>query len=310
MSKKDFYTTGDVAQLLSISRATVSRKFDAGLLDGKKNPITGERLISRNSLLAFMRKYKLDHSRLETASVKQIMLGTQDDYLRAFITDFVEKDEHFSLRVVDSGYDLLVQCSTSPPDLLLVDVAMSNFCCTDAVQSFKKLSGQKPFPILCFLPTQDPEKVMSIDADDFIYKDTLSPDGLIDKVMHLLGIGRSDAGRVFDHKRNWPRIPVNVPVHLVIFSQDKPAMRQIGTARMENVSVGGAYLTKIRIDGGSIPSDPFRFRFTVDTPPLKNMQAECQVVRLRVNGALTAGVQFLNLTDQNRERITRLMSRT
>lgn len=309
MGKKEFYTTGDAAQLLSISRATVSRKFDAGILQGKKNPITGERLISYDSLLAFMREYKLDQSGIETAGVKQLVLGTQDAGLKEFVQNYIGRDQQFSLRAVESGYDLLVQCSKSPPDLLIVDDELPNLNSEEAVQSFKKLSGNKT-RILCILSKQDPEKVMAIDADEFLYKDTMTPDGFLRKLMNLLGVERSDSGRVYDHKRHWPRIPVNVPVHLVVYSQEKKSVRQIGTARVENISVGGAYLTKIHLDGGGFPSEPFRFRFTVDSSPLKSLQAECKVVRLRANGSLTAGVQFLHLSDQNRERIIQLMNRT
>ena len=56
MTLKKYITTGEVAKLLKISRSTVSRKFDDGDLQGKKNPITGERLISQTSLMEFMQK--------------------------------------------------------------------------------------------------------------------------------------------------------------------------------------------------------------------------------------------------------------
>jgi len=59
MTLKNYITTGEVAKLLNISRSTVSRKFDSGGLQGKKNPITGERLISPKSLVVFMEKFNL-----------------------------------------------------------------------------------------------------------------------------------------------------------------------------------------------------------------------------------------------------------
>jgi excisionase family DNA binding protein len=59
MISKEFYTTGEAAELLNISRSTVSRKFDRSMIVGEKNPITGERRISRESLLALAKRYNL-----------------------------------------------------------------------------------------------------------------------------------------------------------------------------------------------------------------------------------------------------------
>ena len=59
MVTKKYFTTGEVAKLLDISRSTVMRKFDKGIFRGKKNPITGERMVARESLDAFMKQYNL-----------------------------------------------------------------------------------------------------------------------------------------------------------------------------------------------------------------------------------------------------------
>ena len=63
MTLKQYYTTGEAAELLQISRSTISRKFDRGAFFGKKNPITGERMISRESISAFMNQYDLSTDR-------------------------------------------------------------------------------------------------------------------------------------------------------------------------------------------------------------------------------------------------------
>ena len=77
MTLKNYITTGEVAKLLNISRSTVTRKFDTGDLQGKKNPITGERLISRKSLMAFLQKYNLPLDIL-TLQKKRVLLGVSD----------------------------------------------------------------------------------------------------------------------------------------------------------------------------------------------------------------------------------------
>lgn len=59
--KRRLLTTGEAVKKLKgvISRSTVSRYLDRGILRGKKNPVTGERHISLVSLRSFMKKYDL-----------------------------------------------------------------------------------------------------------------------------------------------------------------------------------------------------------------------------------------------------------
>ena len=61
---------------------------------------------------------------------------------------------------------------------------------------------------------------------------------------------------------------------------------------MENISLGGAYLSEIQLEGGVIPCEPFRLLMNSDQEPLKDWRAHGKVVRLQSNGVLTAGVQF------------------
>ncbi|MFH1332442.1 MAG: hypothetical protein ABIH63_04135 [archaeon] len=44
------FSTGEAAVMLEISRSTVSRMFDKGVLYGVKNPLTHERMVSFNSI--------------------------------------------------------------------------------------------------------------------------------------------------------------------------------------------------------------------------------------------------------------------
>mgnify|MGYP006312487095 CR=1 FL=1 len=86
MEKKEYYSTGDASRILNISRATVSRKFDSGELNGRKNPITGERLISRESIISFMKKYNLPVPTFESESLNYpIILCSKNDHLKSII---------------------------------------------------------------------------------------------------------------------------------------------------------------------------------------------------------------------------------
>ena len=62
--RKRGLTTGDVVKMLDglITRSTVTRYFDNGILTGWKNPITGRRLIDPESVKALAKKSGIELS--------------------------------------------------------------------------------------------------------------------------------------------------------------------------------------------------------------------------------------------------------
>src|SRR5512137_1799699 len=103
MTSKEFLTTGEAAKLVSISRSTISRNFDKGVFQGKKNPITGERMISRESLANFMKQFNLPVGSLALEK-KRILVGTSDDQLFSQLQRILSEDGRVQLeRVVFGG---------------------------------------------------------------------------------------------------------------------------------------------------------------------------------------------------------------
>jgi excisionase family DNA binding protein len=170
--KKNFLTTGEAARLLGISRATVSRKYDRGILSGYKNPLTGERLISRGSAL-----------------------------------------------------ELLNAAAAASPH------------------------GAEPTP--------------------------------------------------FQHVRQWRRSTVGVPVEIEVCPVNSPDCRMPGRAVLENISPGGAYLSRLDLNGGYLPAGPFHVVFKVAQPPLQDWKAEGRVVRLDSRDWLSAAIEFESLSDED-----------
>lgn len=192
MEKKDFYTTGDVSQIVNISRATVSRKFDEGIFYGKKNPITGERLISHESLAAFMSQYGLSLEKMKDAgprrprprsssraaaaapeSHKAILIGSTDTRIRDAVMATFSGEQRISVESATSGYDALIMASKHTPDLFILDEELPGISCGDAVRSLRKIDDDDNMKILCILSAFDPEKVVQIGADDYLSKDAL-----------------------------------------------------------------------------------------------------------------------------------------
>jgi len=307
MVSKEFFSTGDASSFLKISRATVSRKFDAGVLEGKKNPITGERLISHESLISFMKKYNLPLDALEAVSSKYlVLLCSQDKHFKSLINQSFPPEGIIRIFETVSIYDAIIICTKNPPELFIID---DEFPCSEIVKSLKQHEELKNMKILCCLKTYNRDRLTDINADDYFAKDTMDITSLVNKVNTILNITKETqpVDARFDHNRQWPRINVNIPANLQIYLVKTPQSRERGNSRIENISLGGAYLNNIHLERGKIPFENFRILLEIDQPPLNDWKAECKVVRLQINGSFNAGVKFVDLSESNRNQIAELV---
>jgi len=75
-------TTGQVAGLLRVTTNTVSKWFDAGLMDGFKHPGSSTRRISKNEFIKFVEKHDIPLLRLQ----KEAVLTTAQCARLCFVT--------------------------------------------------------------------------------------------------------------------------------------------------------------------------------------------------------------------------------
>lgn len=303
MTTKKLLTTGEVAQLLNISRSTVSRKFDKGVFFGHKNPITGERLIGRESLTSFVEQYNLTLNSLAVEK-KKILIGASDDQLYSLLQNMLSEGTNVQLDRVGFGCDVLIRCSKDHPDLLIIDEDLPDIPSAEVIKSLRRLDENKGLKILCFSKTPNAQQCLDWGADESLARDALE-DELLKRVQFLLNLPEEPTveAQAYEHQRRWPRKAIHVPAKIGVYRLRKPYARDPGKAVLENISYGGSFLSDIQLDKGMIPSEPFRFLLEVDQPPLMNWRAHCKVVRLQSNGTLTAGVQFMRLSKANRKMI-------
>jgi DNA-binding NarL/FixJ family response regulator len=305
MVTKDFYTTGEVAQIVNISQATVSRKFDSGHFSGKKNPVTGERLISRESLRSFMNQYNLPLKELDDSSKKLILLCSPDDSYRKILFQHFTNDDRVKILTRSSGYEALVLCLTNSTNLFIIDEKTENFSSRAALEALK-LAKNNSMKIL-FLTDSNSEEFAGITKKhNSLIKDHLEPDVFIKQVEIALGIAVPDkpSDSKFDHARIWPRASFSASTDLQVHKLSNQELSDSGNAVVENISFGGAYLSNINLEKGFLPGEAFRFLLKIDHPPLNKWEATCKVARLQVNDSLTAGVKFENISQENKDKIT------
>jgi CheY-like chemotaxis protein len=306
------YSTGEVSELLSISRVTVSRKFDSGDFSGRKNPITGERHISRDSLLEFMRKFNITHPEITETTRKRVIVCSPDENIQSVVANLVA-DKPIDLLSTSYGADTLVSCSRDLPDIIIIDEEVSDVSCLEIIKYLKRMNGIDATKIISLTNSEiiadDDYRRRDTFADiancDFISKQNLSSEILRDR-LDLLIQDISDQDTVlgnYEHNREHPRIALRMPVEIEVYRVESPDVRDRGSAVLGNISAGGCFIESITLESNQFPSDPFRMIVTMHTPPLSDWSADAMVVRLRSNGNLSSGLMFHDLTDRSRQRL-------
>jgi hypothetical protein len=59
MTKKDTYTSGEIAKILDIPDRTARAYLSIGKIQGTQNPITGRWKVTKETLLDFMKQYEM-----------------------------------------------------------------------------------------------------------------------------------------------------------------------------------------------------------------------------------------------------------
>jgi len=99
---------------------------------------------------------------------------------------------------------------------------------------------------------------------------------------------------------------LQLPLKIGVYSVRTPYRRDAGLATMENISLGGTFLSEFSLEGGTIPCEPFRILLEADQEPLKDWKAHGKVVRLQSNGTISAGIQFTRVPKASMKMIEAL----
>ena len=308
MEKKAFYTTGETSRILGISRSTVWRRFDEGTLRGKRNPITGERLIDRESLEEFMTRFGLSLGTIE-GEKREVLIVSPGFPGAKVLEERISNDSRVRVAREKFGSDALISFTRNRPQLLIIDESIQDVQLDKFVQSVRSLAGSVSTKILCMVDDTSRQGEMMEELDGLLDR---SIDGgeLADGIFHMLGLDTASAGTVEKdalQREDVPRLPVTLPADLSLYRTDNPESMMTGQAILKNISRNGAFLSEIRMDEGVLPGEPFRLMLEVDQPLLKKWSAHCRVLRLKSNGSLSAGLQFIKISNSNREKIERII---
>jgi len=297
MVLKEYYSTGEAARLLGISRSTISRRFDLGVFTGKRNPITGDRSISRQSIEALMKLYNIPPESLGLEK-KRICVRTPDEDLFSLLSQTFEQDPSLHIERLSPEASVLNECIEKCPDLLVIDGPLPKEHLPEIIHLLREVEELKNLRILCLAEPHKGHPCMLWGVDEVWPKGLIEGHDLKERFYSLLNIKRGTSGAEpsFGHYRRWTRKTVQLPGKIWVYPLQAPFLRHPGQATVENIGGGGAFLSEMQLKGGMIPCEPFRVYLKIDQPPIKNCVAHCKVVRLLSGkNTLATGVQFVRL---------------
>jgi CheY-like chemotaxis protein len=307
MKDEAYLSTGEAAELLGLSRSTVSRRFDAGVLTGRVNPLTGERMISRHSVLELIRRHDLPVNPAAIAS-RRVLVAAPDTARRGMLTGFFAHDTRVHVTATAAGTDTLVACGRETPDLAILDETFPDVAALDVVRSLKAAPGAGRVTVLCAVRPENAEAVQAAGADGILDAARLDSEAHRALAYRVLGLPRTPpAGHpVVEYQRRWSRIPTRMAARLFVYPVARPDAFMPGRAVVEDISRQGARLTGLDMDGGMLPAEPFRLRLEIDEPPLTHWSAVCRVMRLQSDPPLELGLQFADISDADLAKIVAL----
>jgi excisionase family DNA binding protein len=169
---KSVYTTGEVADICSISQQTVIRCFDNGRLGGFRVPGSKFRRIPHDALIAFMKanQIPLDNIRL---GKKRVLIVDDDPDIVEMLADLLGRDGRFEIRTAGNGFDAGAATKEFRPEIVLLDFMLpdinGNVVC-QRIRSDPELVDTRIIIISGAVSPAEIEALRSAGADEFIQK--------------------------------------------------------------------------------------------------------------------------------------------
>ena len=317
MGKENYLTTGQAAKILNVSRSTVARKFDSGILAGKRNPITQERRVSRKSLENFLRKHGLtphERGHSPASSQKNVLIVSSNEAGYKPLVQCLDREAQTETTLLSSVSDALLLCAEKQPDLVIIGRDLGEIPCAYLAQGLKKNSGLSRTKILCCAKGQKEPLCLDVqcEAHEHFSGPLRNVDLLRKSIDRLVGHKKdSTPGKKISplsEKRHHQRLSVQIPANFEIFRSKRSSRPFRGRGFVQNISEKGAFLSHLQTNSGYLPCGAFSILLKVDDHPLLKWEAHCRVTRLLPDRVVTAGLEFLGLTKTNAKKLKNVLS--
>jgi excisionase family DNA binding protein len=164
MADPEFVTTRQAAQRLGVSLGTVQHMVESGALEAWKT-LGGHRRIPLSALEAHLgRRRALTPSAADASGKLDLLIAEDDASLQKLYQLTIERWEMpINLRIVNNGFDGLVQVGQRVPDVLITDLMMPGL---DGYEMIRRLRANNELAHMDILVVSalDKEEVLAHDG--------------------------------------------------------------------------------------------------------------------------------------------------
>ena len=172
MKRKRVFTTGEAAEVCSLSQQTIIRCFDSGQLGGFRVPGSKFRRIPRNELVKFMKKNNIPLDGMGSDKTRVLVVDDDLEIVELFV-DVLKRDGRFEVATASTGYDAGMRTQSFIPDIVVLDYMLpdinGNVVCKTIRQN-PDLSDTRILIISGLINQEEIDQLMDAGADDFIKK--------------------------------------------------------------------------------------------------------------------------------------------
>ena len=309
---KPFLTTGEAGKILGLSASTIIRRFDKDEFTGTRHPVTGRRLVARESLAGFMAAHNLSMDELSTPS-RRILVASKNpadgDMLQTILRGIADIEVLHLLE----GCEVCGRALAWRPDLAIIDTQLPDMAGLDVVRCLRKLPGFEKVPVAVSSapdgrPSEKEQKTLGIGE---CFCRPWEGEVLTEGTSRLLGIAVPEKQKPqrFHEKRKWPRIATDWPAAVEVYLKDGTREYDSGTAKVRNASQGGVLLSGLQLKQGALPATAFTLGLNMTAGQGQGITVTCRPVRIEAETELAFGVQFMRLRSNQLARIAEALTR-
>ncbi len=187
MAMKTVFTTGEAAKICKVSQQTIIRCFDSGQLKGFRVPGSRFRRIPREQLYIFMRDNGIPTDALDSGK-RKVLIVDDDQELVELITEVLERDGRFEVRVANNGFDAGMMVKEYRPDIIVLDIMLPDINGREVCQRVRGDKTMDDVKIICISGMVEEDRVAELraaGADDFMHK-PFEVERLLDRMCQLL----------------------------------------------------------------------------------------------------------------------------
>jgi excisionase family DNA binding protein len=186
-SGKKVFTTGEAARVCKVSQQTIIRCFDSGRLSGFRVPGSKFRRIPRDELIRFMHANDIPTDVLGSGR-RRVLVVDDDREIGSLVSDLLEDDGRFEVRVVETGYDAGLETERFKPDLIVLDYMLPDLngdLVCERIRASEAHASTKILFVSGVIEPGEVEKLMGMGADGFVRK-PFDVRALVSRVTELL----------------------------------------------------------------------------------------------------------------------------